>query len=226
MARRAGDLDAACKRIRADYGVKAEPVAADLTRQDEVERVARQVGGIDVLVNNAGAIKWGTLTEVDNDLFRVGWDLKVFGYISMCRAFYPALKERRGVIVNIIGAAGEWLYPEYVAGSTGNAALMAFTKTLGKGAAWEGVRVVAINPGPVMSDRFEEGLRIRAQKAFGDPDRWRDMINAPLGQVAEPEEIGYAAAFLASPRSASTAATVLTIDGGIGGPMSPKAAAS
>ena len=86
-------------------------LAADLSKQDAIERVAAEFSELDILVNNAGAIAPGNLLAIDNAAWRAAWDLKVFGYISMCRAMYPSLKKRKGVIINIIGAAGERLDP-------------------------------------------------------------------------------------------------------------------
>ena len=118
------------------------------------------------------------------------------------------------MIINIIGAAGERLDPNYLAGSTGNAALMAFTKSLAKGAAKDGMRVVGINPGPVATDRLEVMMRGRAKTQFGDETRWKELLaGMSFGRAATPEEIGSAVAFLASPRSGYTSGTILTIDG-------------
>jgi NADP-dependent 3-hydroxy acid dehydrogenase YdfG len=79
-------------------------------------------------VNNAGAIPRGDLQAIDEQRWRDAWDLKVSGYINMCRRFYVEMKARgRGVIINILGMAGEKMDRGYIAGSTGNAALMAFT---------------------------------------------------------------------------------------------------
>ena len=76
-----------------------------------------QGGGIP---GQAGAIRPGTLVEVDEALWRSYWELKVFGYINMTRAYYAHMKKRgKGVIVNIIGAAGERMRANYIAGSTG-----------------------------------------------------------------------------------------------------------
>jgi len=213
VARTRETLDAAASEIRDRHQVAAQVIAADLSHQDEIERVAAEAGGIDILVNNAGAIPSGDLLALDDATFRAAWDLKVFGYISMCRAFWPALKARSGVIVNVIGAAGEWLIPDYIAGSTGNAALMAFTRALGKGAVKDGMRVVGINPGPVATERMETRLRFEAQKQFGDPERWRDLTKSmAYGRPASPEEIANAVAFLSSPLSGHTTGSILTID--------------
>lgn len=215
VARDAATLEHAAGAIRSKRQVGVETIVADLSRQTEVERVARSAGAVDILVNNAGAIPPGNLLAVDDATLRAAWDLKVFGFISLSRALYPTLRERRGVIVNVIGAAGETFDPGYIAGSAGNAALMAFTRGLGRGAHKDGVRVVAINPGPVATERLERLLRHRAETELGNAARWRDLCaGMPYGRPAEPEEIGAAVAFLASPRSAYTNATVVTINGG------------
>ncbi|MGH7152642.1 MAG: SDR family oxidoreductase, partial [Acetobacteraceae bacterium] len=77
--------------------------------------------------------------------------------------------------------------------------------------------VVGINPGPVATDRLIMLQRDRAAKTLGDAERWRELFaGMPFARAATPEEIAYAVAFLASPRSAYTSGTILTIDGGSG----------
>ncbi|MBV9748961.1 MAG: SDR family oxidoreductase [Acetobacteraceae bacterium] len=215
VARDPAALETAAADIRGKRQVRVETLPADLSRQDEVERVAASAGAVDILVNNAGAIPPGNLLAVNDATWRAAWDLKVFGFISLCRALYPVLRERRGVVVNVIGAAGETFEPSYIAGASGNAALMSFTRALGRFAQKDGVRAVAINPGPVATDRMQRLLQHRAETELGDPERWRELTaTMPYGRPAEPEEIGAAVAFLASPRSAYTNATVVTINGG------------
>ncbi|HEY8612059.1 MAG TPA: short-chain dehydrogenase/reductase [Roseomonas sp.] len=210
-------LQGVANEIAERIGGSVRVIPADLSRQSEIERLAAEIGEVDVLVNNAGAIPAGNLLEVGNDPWRAAWDLKVFGYISLSRALYPALKAAQGVIVNVIGAAGERMSPDYIAGSTGNAALMAFTRSLAIGAAKDGIRVVGINPGPVATDRNELLLRARARKEWGDEERWREFQSSmPFGRAATVEEIASAAAFLASPRSSYTSGTILTINGAPG----------
>jgi NAD(P)-dependent dehydrogenase (short-subunit alcohol dehydrogenase family) len=181
-----------------------------------VRRVAAEAGEIDILVNNAGAIPPGDVLSVDDARWREAWDLKVFGYISFCRVVYAQMKARRaGVIVNVIGAAGESFPTGYIAGAAGNASLMAFTRALGKGAPADGLRVVAINPGPVETDRLVMLRRAEAQIKLGDAERWRELTSGmPFGRAASPREIANAVAFLASPLSGYTTGTILTINGG------------
>lgn len=214
ISRDAAILNGAADAIRLRSSVSIRTIPADLSKQDSIERVAAEINELDILVNNAGAIPPGNLLATGNDTWRAAWDLKVFGYIGMCRALYPSLKKRNGVIINIIGAAGERLDPNYIAGSTGNASLMAFTKSLAKGAVKDGMRVVGINPGPVATDRLEVMMRGRAKAQFGDESRWKEFLSSmSFGRAATPEEIGNAVAFLASACSGYTSGTILTIDG-------------
>ncbi len=218
VARDATTLEEAAGGIRARRQVTVRTIAADLASDAAVRRVAEQAGEVDILVNNAGAIPPGDLASVGDETLRRAWDLKVFGFISFCRAVYPRMVARgAGVIVNVIGAAGEKFPPGYIAGAAGNAALMGFTRALGRQAPADGLRVVAINPGPVATDRLIMLQRDRAAKTLGDAERWRELLSGmPFGRAATPEEIGHAVAFLASPLSGYTSGTILTIDGGAG----------
>jgi NAD(P)-dependent dehydrogenase (short-subunit alcohol dehydrogenase family) len=84
---------------------------------------------VDVLVNNAGEIPSGPIESLSEEDWRRGYDLKLFGYITLTRELYKVMKARgEGVIINDIGNSGENWDANYIAGSTANAALMAFTK--------------------------------------------------------------------------------------------------
>jgi hypothetical protein len=216
VAREQSTLDEAAAAIRAKRQVNVRTIPADLSNDASVRKVAIEAGPLDILVNNAGAIPPGDVLSVDDAKWRQAWDLKVFGYISFCRVIYAQMKARKsGVIINVIGAAGEKFPTNYIAGAAGNASLMAFTRALGRGAPADGLRVVAINPGPVETDRLVMLRRADAQEKFGDPERWRELTaGMPFGRAASPSEIGNAVAFLASPMSGYTTGTVLTIDGG------------
>jgi NAD(P)-dependent dehydrogenase (short-subunit alcohol dehydrogenase family) len=212
VARNPADL-AQAAQAQARHGVAVRTIAADLSSTAEQGRVVAEAGSIDILVNNAGAIPPGDLLSLDAATWRSAWDLKVFGYIDLTRAFYPTLKARGGVVVNVIGSAGERAEPNYIAGSSGNAALMAFTRALGARSPRDGVRVVGINPGPVATDRIEMLLRAKAARTTGDAERWQDAFrDTAFGRAAQPEEIAAAVAFLASPRSSYTSGVILTMD--------------
>jgi 3-oxoacyl-[acyl-carrier protein] reductase len=223
VSRTLADLDAARARIAGRHNVAVQVHAYDLSDSRNVDRLAAEHPDIDILVNNAGAIPGGDLQAIEEQRWRDAWDLKVFGYINMCRRFYAEMKSRRrGVIINILGMAGEKMDRGYIAGSTGNAALMAFTTALGGSAGDDGLRVVGINPGAIATDRLITMMRGRAKEHLGDEARWEELMQPlPMGRAGNPREIGVMVALLASDLSAYTTGTIITIDGGAAnrGPM-------
>jgi 3-oxoacyl-[acyl-carrier protein] reductase len=217
VARTAADLAAAQAEIARKSNVRVDVFAADLSDSANVDKISAAFPAVDILVNNAGAIPGGNLLEIDEARWRAAWNLKVFGYINMCRAYYAHMKKRQaGVIVNVIGAAAQTRDPDYICGVAGNASLAAFSQSLGNASVRDGIRVVAIHPGPVATDRLITLMRKRAQDRTGDPENWRDLVKPlPFGRASSPEEIGAAVAFLASERSGYTSGSIVTIDAGI-----------
>jgi NAD(P)-dependent dehydrogenase (short-subunit alcohol dehydrogenase family) len=203
--------------IGADTGVSVQTLAADLADAAARERVYLTFPAVDILVNNAGAIPGGSIDDVDEPAWRAGWDLKVFGYVGLTRHYLQAMRQRRcGVIINIIGLGGERLDATYIAGAMGNAGLMAFTRAIGSTSIDFGVRVIGVNPGPVLTDRVEVLGRKRAARLYGDESRWKESFaKMPHGRPATPDEIAATVIFLASDLSSYTSGTIVTIDGGL-----------
>lgn len=206
VARNEEALKSLAASISKETGRRADVFAADLSRSEDVERLAGRWSKADILINNAGAIPGGRLDEVDEATWRAAWDLKVFGYINLTRRFLSTMSAREsGVIVNVIGAAAQMRNPTYICGVAGNAALTAFTMSLGSDSPKHGVRVVGVSPGPVATERL---LKLQtSMKAGGSA--------LPFGRAATPEEIASAVAFLASEASGYTSGTVLMVDGGM-----------
>jgi NAD(P)-dependent dehydrogenase (short-subunit alcohol dehydrogenase family) len=218
LAARSGDsLDALAARLAREHGVEAHAHAVDLRNPQDMERLAREAADVDILINNAGDIPGGTMARVDEAAWRHAWDLKVFGYINLTRAFYSAMKARgSGVIINDIGSAGERFDAGYIAGAAGNAALMTFTRAIGGRSLDDGIRVVGINPGPVETDRIISLMKRQAADRFGDESRYPEIMSRfPMGRAAKPREIADLMLFLASDRSAYTTGVIFTVDGGI-----------
>lgn len=210
-------LESVRDEIQQEYGVSVDVHALDLSLSDNLAELARRAGSIDVLVNNAGEVPSGPIEALTEEDWRRGYDLKLFGYITLTRMVYADMKARGdGVIINDIGNSGENWDANYIAGSTGNAALMAFTRALGGQSLDFGVRVVGVNPGPVETERMLKINRRRAIDLFGDEAR-HDELRAryPGGRPASPREVADLMVFLASPRAAYITGTVVTIDGGI-----------
>ncbi|ETR74727.1 short-chain dehydrogenase [Afipia sp. P52-10] len=216
-ARNGAMLDQLAEALRTSHGVEVVCHVTDLRRSEDLAELAENASPIDILVNNAGDIPQGTLETVDEAKWRHAWELKVFGYINLTRLVYARMKAQgHGVIINDLGAAGERLNAGYIAGSTGNAALMAFTRTLGGSSLKDNIRVIGINPGPVETDRMVHRLREVAKRQFGDESRYRELVKGyPLGRAAKPREIADMMAFLASDRSGYTTGVIVTIDGGL-----------
>ena len=213
-ARTKADLEAARDRLKQEYGVEVEVHATDLSNGDAARALVERCKDVDILVNNAGAIPAGDIHTVTEERWRDAWNLKVFGYQNMCRAMLAHMRERgNGVIINVIGSAGEAHTPAYIAGTAGNASLMAMTRALGATSRSYGVRVVGINPGLIATDRMTNLLRTKAEKELGDAAKWEELVDKTY-PPGKPEHIGDMVAFLASDRSANTTGTILTIDGG------------
>ena len=217
VARNEAELADARTRLTKEYKVDVKIKAADLSSEPDRVALAKAFPDVDILVNNAGAIRHGTLDAVDNDLWRQYWELKVFGYINLSREYFVRMKERPkgGVILNIVGVAGHKMDFGYIAGSTGNASLVAFTKALGSKSPDFNVRCLGISPGPVLTAKLELRMRGEAKAKGLDPEKWRDlMVTFPFGRAATHQELGDVAAFLVSDRAAYISGTVLTVDGG------------
>lgn len=217
--------EAALKRAAAEiadaHGVGAHPFAADLSTAEGIASLAthavKQLGRIDVLVNNAGAIPGGTIESIDDDTWHRAYDLKLWGYVRLCKALLPQMKQQgSGVIVNIIGNAGKRPSAGYIAGGIANAGLMNFTAGLAQEGGPHGVRVVAINPGPIRTDRQEELIQTRARSRGVPVEEERAAAGAglPLRRIGEVQEVADVAVFLASDRAAYVTGCAVPVEGG------------
>lgn len=216
VSRTAGDLETARRAILGQSKISIECHALDVSKGESAALLAQRCGNVELLVNNAGSIPAGHLKDLDEAKWRTGWELKVFGYINLTREIYRLMCERRrGVIVNVIGVSGERFRQDYIAGVTGNAALMAFTRALGGESVDYGVRVVGVNPGQVETDRLRQRLERKARAELGDPGRWRELvITPPFGRLARADEVADTVVYLASARASYISGAIVTVDGG------------
>lgn len=216
VARNADALHSAREELERRHAVRVSAHALDLAQPSNAARLADECAAADIVVNNAGSTPRGTLLEVEEKTWREGWELKIFGYINLTREFYRRMVERRtGVIVNVIGIGAEKLEYAYAAGSTGNAALVAFTRAVGSVSLDYGVRVLGVNPGWVETEKSKRGLRNRAQRELGDTERWPELTKHwPRGHLMRPREIGEVVAFVASERASAMSGVIVTVDAG------------
>lgn len=216
-ARNGAALEALKAEIEAEHDVAVTTHAMDLRTTEAMIALDDAAGDYEILINNAGDIPAGGLLDVSDEALHLGFELKVFGYISLSRQFWKKRAGKEGsVIVNVIGNSGENWDASYYAGSTGNAAMMSFTKAIGGRSLDQGIRVVGVNPGPVDTPRMLKIMKRKAIDMLGDESRWEELFDKyPAKRPATAREVADLCAFLASPVAGYISGTIVTIDGGI-----------
>lgn len=218
-ARDQSRLQAAVSEIKAAGG-SASFVALDLREPEAPGQLAQfaqtEFGGIDIVVNNAGATKRGdflTLTEED---WQDGYALKFFGAMRLIRAAWPQLKARQGAVVNIAGVGGRTPGAQFTIGGSVNAALLSLTKALAELGIQDGVQVNAINPGPVRTDRLQARLKILSrEKGIEMADAEAAMVREMrITRVGEPEDVASLVAYVVSPEARLLHGSLIDLDGG------------
>jgi len=200
-------------RAKAELGGGVSVHPADLRDGAALRRLATECADVDILVNNAGDIPGGTIEAIDEARWRHAWELKVFGYVNLTRELFARMKARQsGVIVNVVGMAGEHPSFEYVCGSMANAGLGAFTKAMGKGSTAFGVRVLGVHPPATRTDRIMPLMKAAAKEKLGDENRWQELIGTgSFGQMIEPEQVADMVAFLASDRAGKLSGVMVNL---------------
>jgi NAD(P)-dependent dehydrogenase (short-subunit alcohol dehydrogenase family) len=206
-------LNAARDTIKSNYAVDVKVQSANLSEPGVADTLAADFPETDILINSAGAIARGSLLNIDPAGFREGFEGKVMASMMLCRALYPHMMSRKyGVIVNVIGIAGEKLNPNSIGTSVANAALIAFTKAFGAESVDHGVRVIGINPGLIHTGRTDNLLHPKTEV-----DRLayaKVMANLPYGRMGKPEEVASLAVFLASDAAKYISGDVISVDAG------------
>jgi 3-oxoacyl-[acyl-carrier protein] reductase len=218
-ARSAGDLEGAVDQIERDGGTAAS-MALDLRLPDSPAQLAnfaaRHFGGIDIVVNNAGATKRDAFLKLTDDDWLDGFALKFFGAVRLTRAAWPHLKTSRGSVINISGAGGRTPGAEFAIGGSVNAAMQSFTKAMAEVGIADGVQVNVINPGSIRTGRLQKRLEALAEENGADlAAAERQMIAATkTTRIGEPEDIAALVAFIAGPEGRFLQGSMIDMDGG------------
>ncbi|MGH7388407.1 MAG: SDR family oxidoreductase [Candidatus Rokuibacteriota bacterium] len=220
-ARSADTLAAAAADIRKRVGADAVTIAADLSAPEGVRRAVdgalRGLGAIDVLVNNAGAIRGGDFLKIPDEQWTEDWSLKLLGYVRMCRAVLPLMQAQGGGrICNVVGAAARNPSPGYLVGGAANAALVNFTKGLADLGAKSSILVSAVSPAATRTERWDSLMAERAAASGRTVEQQRAEQEGayPLGRIATPEDIADLVCFLVSARASFITGICITVDGG------------
>ena len=195
-------------------------VVADLRDADAAARVidaVRLAGGrLDILVNNAGATVRGDFLDLSDEQWQDGFALKFFGAMRLCREAWTLLRASQGCIVNVVGIGGRTGSAEFAIGGAVNAAVLNLTKALADRGVSDGVRVNAVNPSAIATERLS--LRVSAlarERGIGEDAAAAEIAHSlRVSRFGSPEEIAAAVAFLASPLAAYCQGAIVDVDGG------------
>jgi NAD(P)-dependent dehydrogenase (short-subunit alcohol dehydrogenase family) len=203
--------------VASDGPATFDYVRADVTDDAAVRAAVAQavatLGGLDVLVNNAGVGAVGGVDANDDAEWHRVFDVNVVGLVRVTRAALPALRESScAAIVNTCSIAATAGLPNRALYSATKGAVAALTRAMAADLLQEGIRVNAVNPGTV--DTPWVG---RLLDAADDPAAERAALEArqPIGRLVDAEEVGHAIAYLAAPSSQSTTGIALAVDGGM-----------
>lgn len=215
-ARRADHLNTVAAELCAGTGGTVHPVAADVTRLADCERLVADTiatfGRLDILINNAGTSAAHPFETVSDETWQTDFDLKVMGAVRLCRLAIPHMKAQGGgSIVNAAIAAGKAAPANALPTSLTRAAGLNLTKSLSAQYAPDNIRVNAICIGLLKSAQWDRRAGERPVEALYDEMTGR----IPLGRVGEAEDYADLAAFLCSARGSYITGTAINLDGGL-----------
>lgn len=195
-------------RLKAD-------VTDDQSVRTAIAAVVEQLGGIDIVINNAGIGAQGTVETNPDDEWQRVFDVNVFGMVRVARAALPHLrKSSSAVIVNTCSIAATAGLPSRALYSATKGAVLSLTLAMAADHVAEGIRVNCVNPGTADTPWVR-----RLLDATDDPDAELAALRArqPMGRLVSAPEVAAAIAYLASPLAAATTGAALAVDGGMQG---------
>lgn len=219
--RDADSLNQTATSIAAESGNPVYTVAVDVSdRQgafDAVTQAAAHMGGLDILVTNAGGPSVGTFETLGLEDWDKAYHLLLGSLVQMVKAALPHLeKSSRAAILAITSVTVKQPADGLILSSTMRAGVAGLIKTLANEYGPSGIRVNAILPGWTATDRVEELLQSRAEINGTTPEleRAQRIRHIPIGRIGTPEEFGNAAAFLCSPAAGFIHGAMIPVDGG------------
>ena len=225
-ARRQGPLEETANAIAKETGRKIVAISADLTKDADaknfIEEGHKALGRIDIMVNNAGAAAGGVIEHLTEDDWEKGLQLKFLGYVRCLRYALPIMRAQGGGrVVNLIGNDG--VKPSYweICPGAANAAGQNLTISLAGQYGKDKISFVAVNPGPVRTERWA-GLVDAMARDMNIPREEADKLapaSIPMGRIAEVDEVAALVVMLASPMMEMVNGTMIEIDGGQDKPL-------
>lgn len=220
-ARRKDVLEATASEIARATNRKIVPIPADLRKDADaksfIERAHKELGRVDIMVNNAGSAAGGVIEHLTEDDWEKGLQLKFMGYVRCLRYVLPIMvKQGGGRVVNLIGNDG--VKPSYweICPGAANAAGQNLTMSLAGQYGKNGISFCAVNPGPVRTERWAGLVKAMSRDmklSYEEADQLAPS-SIPMGRIAEVEEVANLVVMLASPLMHMVNGTMIEIDGG------------
>jgi len=209
VARAISEAGGQCAYLAADV---ADPGTADAA----VVFTREKFGRLDLLVNSAGTTKRGDFFKLSDADWNDGFAVKFFGALRLSRAAWPLLRDSRGTIINIIGIGGYAAAGDGAIPGTVNAAFMNLTKALAQIGVRDGIRVNAINPGRIETDRLKINSERLAREGGISAEEALERLRKACGiaRFGKPKEIAAVVAFLASANADFFQGSLVDVDGG------------
>lgn len=208
--------DTSLEKLAIDSGRRIGFYSADLSLPEgapnAIKAIHSQFGRLDIVVNNAGSADRGQFLELTEKQWEEGYALKFFGYVRMTRAAWPLLVQSQGCIVNVVGVSAFTPDADYTIAASSNAAVLAFTKSMAALGQQDGVRVNAVNPGQIETDRMTGVLSNMGMSP--DEARAAMLKRLNMSRFGRPEEVAALVAFVASQQAQYVQGAMLNVDGG------------
>jgi NAD(P)-dependent dehydrogenase (short-subunit alcohol dehydrogenase family) len=220
-ARRKEPLEAVAAEISRATNRQIVPITADLTKPADAENLVKKahaaLGRIDILVNNAGSSPGGVLEHLTEEDWAQSLQLKFMGYVRCMKHVLPIMqKQKKGRVVNLIGNDGVKVSYWEIAPGAANAAGQNLTMSLASQYGKDNISFVAVNPGPVRTERWAGLVKAMARDmklSYEEADKLAPS-SIPLGRIAESEEVANLVTYLASDLAFFVNGTMIEIDGG------------